>query len=107
MRSLIPLLVVALLGVSRPSFAHAQTPSIGRSSTAPLASQSAVGVKKALLAPAPLPPPPPADTRQNRGMMIVGGAGLLTGALIGGDPGTLISVGGAVVFLWGLYQYLQ
>jgi hypothetical protein len=23
------------------------------------------------------------------------------------DAGALISVGGAVVFLWGLYQYLQ
>jgi hypothetical protein len=39
--------------------------------------------------------------------MIVGGAGMLTGMVIGGDSGTLISVGGGVVFLWGLYQYLQ
>ena len=39
--------------------------------------------------------------------MIVGGAAMLTGMVIDGDAGTLISVGGGVVFLWGLYQYLQ
>ena len=39
--------------------------------------------------------------------MIVGGVALLTGAIIGGDAGLMISVGGAVVGLWGLYQFLQ
>ena len=60
-------------------------------------------------APAPARNPAPfrADTKQNRGLMILGGAGMLTGAVIGGDAGSLISVGGAVVFLWGLYQYVK
>ena len=40
-------------------------------------------------------------------LMIVGGAALLTGAIIGGDAGTLIMIGGAGVGLWGLYLYLQ
>ena len=40
-------------------------------------------------------------------LMVVGGAGLLTGLIIGGDAGTAIAVGGAVVGLVGLYQYLQ
>ena len=40
-------------------------------------------------------------------LMVVGGAGLLTGLIIGGDAGTAIAVGGAVVGLIGLYQYLQ
>lgn len=40
-------------------------------------------------------------------MMVVGLAGLVAGAVIGGDPGTIIMIGGAVVGLIGLWQYLQ
>jgi hypothetical protein len=40
-------------------------------------------------------------------LMVVGGAALLTGLIIGNDAGTAIAVGGAVVGLIGLYQYLQ
>lgn len=76
---------------------------------APVLAQQPVGVRRASDAPSPLKKPAPfrADTRQNRALMIVGGAGMLTGLVIGHDAGVLISVGGAVVFLWGLYQYLQ
>ncbi|MGA9838139.1 MAG: hypothetical protein WBQ26_12545 [Gemmatimonadaceae bacterium] len=50
----------------------------------------------------------PADDRtQSRAMMIVGGAALIVGALIGGSPGTIVMVGGAVVGLFGLYNYFQ
>jgi hypothetical protein len=40
-------------------------------------------------------------------LMVVGGAALLTGLIIGNDAGAAIAVGGAVVGLIGLYQYLQ
>ena len=40
-------------------------------------------------------------------LMIVGGAALLVGLVIGDDVGSAIAVGGAVVGLYGLYQYLQ
>lgn len=40
-------------------------------------------------------------------LMVVGGAALLTGLIIGNGAGTAIAVGGAVVGLVGLYQYLQ
>ena len=40
-------------------------------------------------------------------LMIVGGAALLTGALIGDDAGTIIMIGGAGIGLWGLYLFLQ
>jgi hypothetical protein len=40
-------------------------------------------------------------------LMVVGGAALLTGLIIGDGAGTAIAVGGAVVGLVGLYQYLQ
>lgn len=44
---------------------------------------------------------------QARAMMIVGGAAILAGAIIGDTPGAFIMVGGAVIGLVGLYEYLQ
>jgi hypothetical protein len=44
---------------------------------------------------------------QARAMMVVGVAALITGAVIGGQAGTFIMVGGAVIGLVGLYDYLQ
>ena len=40
-------------------------------------------------------------------LIIVGGAAILVGAIIGDAPGTLFMVGGAVALLYGLYLYLQ
>jgi hypothetical protein len=40
-------------------------------------------------------------------LMIVGGAAVVLGALIGDDVGLLFMIGGAVVLLIGLYRYLQ
>src|SRR5689334_10984033 len=51
--------------------------------------------------------PSKAGLGQARALMIVGGAALLAGAIIGGDAGGIIMVGGAVVGLIGLYEYLQ
>jgi hypothetical protein len=45
--------------------------------------------------------------RQNQTLMVLGGASLLVGAIIGGKPGTVFMVSGAVVGLYGLYKYLQ
>lgn len=44
---------------------------------------------------------------QNVALMIVGGGAMIAGAIIGGDAGTIFLVGGAIVGLWGLYQYLR
>lgn len=41
------------------------------------------------------------------GLMILGGAALITGAIVGDTPGTIIMVGGAIVGLYGLYVYLD
>jgi hypothetical protein len=51
--------------------------------------------------------PSHADLGQARAMMIVGVAALVAGAVIGDTPGTIIMVGGAVIGLVGLYDYLQ
>ena len=40
-------------------------------------------------------------------LMVVGGAALLAGLIIGGGAGTAIAIGGAVAGLIGLYQYMQ
>lgn len=40
-------------------------------------------------------------------LMIVGGAALLGGAIIGDDAGTIIMLGGLGVGLYGLWLYLQ
>jgi hypothetical protein len=40
-------------------------------------------------------------------LMIVGGAAMIAGAIIDGDAGTIFLIGGAVIALWGLYNYLQ
>ena len=44
---------------------------------------------------------------QGTTLMIVGGAAILTGLVVGTDAGHAISVAGAVVGLYGLYLYLQ
>lgn len=40
-------------------------------------------------------------------LVVVGGAALLAGLIIGGGAGTAIAVGGAVVGLYGLFEFLQ
>ena len=40
-------------------------------------------------------------------LMVVGGAALLAGLIINNGAGTAIAVGGAVIGLYGLYEYLQ
>jgi hypothetical protein len=44
---------------------------------------------------------------QSKALMIVGGAALVAGLIIGGDAGALLAVGGAVVGLYGLYQFVR
>ena len=48
-----------------------------------------------------------ARQRRSVTLMIIGGGMLLGGLIIGDDAGTVIAVGGLVVGLIGLYQYLQ
>ena len=54
-------------------------------------------------------PPLPGVERTSRdvALMIVGGTALILGAVIGDDAGAFLMVGGAVVGLVGLYQYLR
>lgn len=57
--------------------------------------------------PSPAPIPPVMRRSQSIALMIVGGAGMIVGSLIHGDTGTIIMVGGGVIGLVGLFQYLR
>lgn len=67
-----------------------------------------VGVRPSMsVTTAPAPSRGGSGIGQPEAMMIVGGAAILVGAVIGGDAGDIFMVGGAVVGLVGLYKYLQ
>lgn len=40
-------------------------------------------------------------------LMVVGGAAMIAGAIIGGTAGTIFLIGGAAIALYGLYNYLE
>jgi hypothetical protein len=46
------------------------------------------------------------SNRNSVALMIVGGAALVVGAVIGDDAGTLVMLGGAGIGLYGLYKFL-
>lgn len=86
--------------------APAAAPAAVEAPAGPTYSSASVAVRHAELPVAPVPPRR-AGYGQPIALMVVGGAGLLTGLIIGGGAGTAIAVGGVVVGLVGLYQYLQ
>ncbi len=46
-------------------------------------------------------------TRRDVAWMVLGGAALVVGSIVGGDGGTIIMVTGGVIGLIGLWRYLQ
>jgi hypothetical protein len=66
-----------------------------------------VGVHTAIPATTAAAPRGNAGLGQSEAMMIVGGAAILVGAIVGGNAGDVFMIGGAVVGLYGLYKYLQ
>lgn len=91
--------------VAARSAAPASTPS----QAGPVAASTRLGVSavsnSSTTVPASLAPSPRAG--QSVALMVVGGGALLTGLIIGGDAGTLISVTGVVIGLYGLYNYVK
>ena len=84
---------------SSPAPAPAGGPTVEASATAFRASTPAAGASLEM------------QQRKSMGqpvaLMVVGGAAILIGAVIGDAAGTLFMIGGAVALLWGLYRYLQ
>ncbi len=109
---------VASLAVARPAAAQAislapapatvavaATP-VAEPTAGPTLASASVAVRHAE-SPVTAAPAKRAGYGQPVALMVVGGAALLTGLIIGDDAGAAIAVGGAVVGLVGLYQYLQ
>jgi hypothetical protein len=44
---------------------------------------------------------------QDVALMVVGVGAMIVGAIVEGDAGTIILIGGAALALWGLYNYLE
>jgi hypothetical protein len=123
MRRLAPLALLTCAVLALPSISRAQSLSADQSSPAtvviasvpspaagPTLDGATVGIRHA--AEQSVTSPTNATPAARRGddstpLMIVGGAAFLAGAIIGGDAGTIIMVGGAAVGLYGLYLYLQ
>ncbi len=90
--------------VDQPATNVASVPSM---SFAPTMANSQVGVH-AIATPAPKPYEPEHEhLRHSETMMIVGGAILIVGAVVGGTPGTIIMIGGGTIGILGLIRYLQ
>src|SRR6187551_1172390 len=76
-------------------------------SLAPTRANAVAGLQLRTEGFAPAPTPSPGRNSENTALMLVGGAALIVGAVIGGDAGTIIMIGGAGVGLYGLWQYLK
>lgn len=74
---------------------------------APVVTTAAAPAFEMAVEPVAAPVPPAMTRHQSVALMIVGGAGMIVGSLIDGDTGTVIMVGGGVVGLVGLFQYLR
>jgi hypothetical protein len=104
------LVLVAL--VAAPVIAHAQQTGSTRTelSAGPRRDVTATAVRQ-LMQPVDSAALLQRARRQSSGkpaaLMIVGGAAVVLGAVIGDAPGTLFMIGGAAAFLYGLYLYLQ
>ena len=104
---------VAFAAASPATIALAQAPAAAaapaKAAAGPTMSANEVGIRRA--APAKTIAAPAAEQRlgagRNVAMLVVGGAALIIGAIIGGTPGVLIAVGGAVIGLYGLYNFVQ
>ena len=108
---------ITSVAVARPAAAQSLAPApatapvapvapVAEPTTGPTLAAASVAVRHAE-SPVTAAPARRAGYGQPVALMVVGGAALLTGLIIGDSAGTAIAVGGAVVGLVGLYQYLQ
>jgi hypothetical protein len=101
-----------VVSICAPSLAHAQQTNASRAHPAagPRREVTATAVRQhaqSVDSTATTLAAPRKNMGQPIALMVVGGAAIILGAVIGGDAGTLFMIGGAVAGLIGLYQYLQ
>ena len=106
---ILALVLAALVGMPAVSAAQQTNPAHTASAAGPRIELTATAVRQVTQS---------ADTasvvlaqKKNVGkpvaLMVVGGAAIILGIVVGGDVGTLFEIGGAIAVLVGLYQYLQ
>ena len=76
-------------------------------SLAPTRDNGVVGVRTATTPFTPLARPAAGENSRNTALMIIGGATLLVGAVVGGSAGTIIMITGGAIGLIGLWNYLN
>ena len=101
----------AFSGSTPVSSFHSGSATRVQATAGPTIESAAVGIRPAVSSDAAASTQRRTSTRSgvNRDvvLMVVGGATMVAGAIIGGDAGTIFMVGGAVIGLWGLYNFLQ
>lgn len=68
---------------------------------------TSVGVTRAATVPATMAPVQGSPARRDFAWMVLGGATVIVGSIVGGDGGTIIMITGGVIGLVGLWRYLQ
>ena len=106
----VPTALVGSLGsVPRDSVSATTTPSSASAAALRGPSTASARVAAHAISTSRGAPPVFQDKKSNKNsvaLMIVGGAALVVGAVIGDDAGTLVMLGGAAVGLYGLYLFL-
>ncbi|MDB4907322.1 MAG: hypothetical protein JWO05_2106 [Gemmatimonadetes bacterium] len=103
-------LLLALAIVATPVIAHAQQATAVAAPSSFSAGPSVANARVAATMPSvssSFEGPIHQHMGQAKTLMIVGVAAIIAGAVVEGDSGHIIMVGGAVVGLIGLYQYLH
>lgn len=70
-------------------------------------SNAAVGSHANAVASAPYAMRASSSSPRSSAMMVVGGAAFIVGAVVGGKSGTAVMIGGGILGLVGLWNYLQ
>lgn len=115
--------LVALAAAMLVATPSVQAQSLTIPSTSPVATQSAapalemtapvgpvvdrVGISRNATAPALESAIQSNPNRRDVAWMVLGGATLIVGSIVGGDGGTILMVTGGVIGLVGLWRYLQ
>ena len=116
LRACLPYLTVALMVPA--ATVRAETPAPAPAPRSVMYETAQVAARPASPTPAPASQQQAAATEavrmerhvgagKNAALMVVGAAGIVTGALVGGGGGTAIAVAGAVVGLYGLYRFVK
>ena len=86
---------------------QSSTPQTAPAPVGPTVEAASAAVKNVAVAHRAAPQRAGKNFDQGTKLMIIGGAGILTGIVVGGDAGHAISIVGAVIGLYGLYKYLE